>query len=138
MHVIVRYILGVVAVVRESGKPSPVEVNDERLVAGAQSVDPHVELLASDQQRVVYIFLGNVGLSLRVVRVVPEVALPLRNLINFIEQKYTYSLRLGHRLHYPKAFPIVVFLEFLAEQRVFVWKMKSLREKVKPIKVFIS
>lgn len=78
--------------VGEPGEARSVEVERERRVGGAEQVDAHVELFTADEQRVGDVLLNYVGFGLRVLGVVSEVVLPLRDLLYFIEEEDALSL----------------------------------------------
>jgi hypothetical protein len=126
-------ILEIVATVCESRKPGSVEVDCKRLVGGAESVNSHVEFLASEKQGVSDVSLDNVGFSLRVLGVVAKVVLPLRDLLDFVEDENALALRLADRFHDPEGFWVVRLLfEFLVKDRVFRRQMEGHRKEVIP------
>ena len=105
----------------EPRESSAVQINSQWRIGSAQCIDSHVKLLTSDQQRIIDVFLDNIGLSLRVFRIVSEVVFPLGDLLQFVKEKNADPLRFSDGLHYPQTLAILVFLELLAEDGVFAW-----------------
>lgn len=75
----------------EAGKTGAVEVDGERLVGGAESVDAHVELAATEEERVEEVALADVGLG----RVVSVEGLPLGNVCDLVEDEDALALALA-------------------------------------------
>lgn len=74
---------------RESCEARPVEIDGERLVRGAQSINSHVELTSTEQKRVQQVSLTNIWLWW----VIPIERFPLGNIANLV--KYENSLPLA-------------------------------------------
>lgn len=72
----------------EAGKASPVEIDGERLIRCAKGVDAHVELSASEEQRVEQVALTDIWLG----RAVAVEGLPSRDVVYFIENENTFAL----------------------------------------------
>lgn len=85
----------------EPRESASVEPNSERQVGRNKCVNPHIELLAPDKQRVTDVPLDNVGLSLRALWLPSEIVLPLSYLGQFVEQKDALALALADRFHDP-------------------------------------
>jgi hypothetical protein len=75
----------------EPRKPGAVQVNSQRLVAGAEGVNSHVELSASVQQGVKQILLANVVFDTRVA----GGCLPLCDVVDVLEDEYALALAFG-------------------------------------------
>lgn len=118
-----------VSVMGKPTKASSVQVNDQRLVRNHEHINSHIELLASNQQRVHDVPLHDVRLSLRGLRLPPEIVLPLGDLSQFIEQENAPSLRLSDWLHDPH--PLRLF-EFFHKQWIISRKIVSCGKEIIP------
>lgn len=75
---------------RETGESSSVEIDGQRLVGGAEGVDTHIELPATEEERVEQVSLADVRLR----RVIAIEGLPLADIRNLIEDKNALALTL--------------------------------------------
>jgi hypothetical protein len=82
MHVVVLNLVDLVrvALMRETAEARSVQVDSKWLVRGNEHVNTHIELFATNQQRVHHIPLHDVWLSLRTFWLPSEVVLPLSDL----------------------------------------------------------
>lgn len=90
-----------VAVVGETCKACPVEVDRQRLVRCHKAIYAHIELLTPDQKWVHNVTLNNIRLRLWAFWLPSEIVLPLSNLCKLIEEKNSFSLGFAYRLHNP-------------------------------------
>lgn len=81
----------VIPVMGEPREPGAVQVNSQRLVAGAEGVDSHVELSASVQQRVEQVLLADIVFDAGVA----GGCLPLCDVVDVLEDKDALSLAFG-------------------------------------------
>ena len=72
-------------------KTSPIEIDRQRLVARAQSIDTHVELSSPEEKRVKQVALADIGLG----RVISVKGFPLGDISNFIEEENSFALAFG-------------------------------------------
>lgn len=109
----------IVAFVGESCKSCSVKIDGQRVIGRAESVDSHVELSATEQERVEQVALADIGFG----RVVPIERFPPRYISNFAEYKDAFSLAFGSRFHDPQSFAIVLgAFELLVKNDVFAGK----------------
>lgn len=115
----------------ETSEPRPVQVSRQRCIASDETVDAHIEFLATDQKRVDDVALDDVGFSLRALRFPPEVVLPLSDLLKFVEQEDALALRFGYGLHNPPD-SARCLLELLHKEGVITWQVISGRVEIVP------
>jgi len=94
MHIVILnvFYVGSVPMMRKSGKPSPVKVCRQRCIAGHQAVNTHVKLFTPYEQGIDNVSLDDIRLSLGAFGLPPEIILPLRNLLELVEQENTLAL----------------------------------------------
>ena len=129
MHVSVLDFFGFVRI-SVVGKPTEarsVQVHGQWLVTCDQHIDSHVELFASNQQRIHDVTLHDVGLGLWTLWLPSKIVLPLRDLSELVQQEDAPALGLANRLHDPHSSNLT---ELLHEKRVVPWQVVSRREEV--------
>ena len=131
MNIVVLNVFNVssISVMSKSCKPSSVKVCSQRSVTCHKAINSHVKFLASNQQRINDIALHDIGLSLRAFRFPPEIVFPLSDLLQFVKQEDSLSLRFGDRLHNPP-YGSSSLLEFFDKQRVITWEVIGSRIEV--------
>jgi len=86
------FYVGSVPVMRKSGEPRPVKVCRQRCIAGNQAVNTHVKLFTPNEEGIDNVSLDDVRLRLGAFGLPPEIILPLRDLLELVEQENTLAL----------------------------------------------
>lgn len=113
-------------IVSKACKTVPVEVDGKRVVGDAERVDAHVELPASEEERVENVSLADVVFGGDVL----VGALPLADVADLVEDEDALALALGSGLHDPQHLLTVLPLELLVEDDVLAGHQEGRRQEV--------
>lgn len=123
MNLWILYLGLVIASVRKSCKTSTIKIDSKGWIARNKSIQPNIKFFAPNKQWIIDIPLYDIGLC--------WIVLPLCNLVEFIEQKYSFSLRPTSRFHYPYIALLWVLYSFelISKNEVFAREDIGLRVK---------
>lgn len=99
----------------EASKAIPIEIYGKWVVRDAESVDAHVELPTSEEERVEDVSLTDVIFSSDVL----VGTLPLADIADLVEDEDPLALALRGGLHYPQHLFAILPLELFVEDDVF-------------------
>lgn len=139
MHIVILNIFDVccVAMMSETSETCSIQICCKRSVASNETIYSHIKLLSANKQGIYNVLLHDVGFSLWWFRFPSEIILPLCNLLQLIEQKDSFALRLCNWLHNPNCTRCLL-LELLHEEWVISRQVVSSRVEVVPKYEIIS
>lgn len=120
-------VIKIVSMMGKSCKSSSIEIDCEGLITRDQNIDTHIKFFASNNQRIGNIALNNIRLSiLRIFISISGITFPLRDLLNFTDNKNTFPLGFRNGFHNPiVVITNLIAFEFFKKDGIICWKIIS-------------